>query len=267
MKISVVIPTYNRANFLERTIDSIVNQTIKIDEIIVVDDGSTDNTKLICDNFNIKYIYQNNQGVSTARNTGIKKISNEWIAFCDSDDIWHKDKIEKQIIFHKQNPDILISHTDEVWKFNDKIIKKKAYQMKHKGYCFEDNLSSCKIGASTLLLHKSILDTVGLFDENLTACEDYDLWLRILIKYKLGLIAEELITKTAGHKGQLSFETPMMDTFRIKALQKHLDSKYKDKVKKELLYKLEIVLKGASKYNNDEILEKYTKLYNTTLTA
>ncbi len=287
MKISVIIPTFNRADFIKRTIDSILGQSIKPNEIIIVDDGSTDDTKEICipthesgnepsqlvpiltsekqTGVNIKYIYQDNKGVSSARNKGINEASNDWIAFCDSDDIWHKEKLKKQILFHKLHPDILISHTDEIWKFNDKIIKKKAYQMKPSGYCFEDNLSSCKIGASTLLLHKSILDKVGLFDENLTACEDYDLWLRILLYYKLGFIDEELITKTAGHQGQLSFDTPMMDTFRIQALSKHLDSKYKEKTAQVLHKKLNILLKGAKKHNNLNILNNsYLKdLFNS----
>ncbi len=263
MQISVIIPTFNRADFILRTIQSIQEQTVEVDEIIVVDDGSTDNTRQVLSDIDIKYIYQDNLGVSSARNTGIKTAQNKWIAFCDSDDIWCKEKLEKQINFHKENPNILISHTDELWKFNNKIIKKKAHQKKPSGYCFKDNLHSCKIGASTLLLNKSILDEVGLFDEKLKACEDYDLWLRILLKYELGLINEELITKTAGHKGQLSFETPMMDTFRIKALEKHINSKYKIEIQKELLYKLDIIIKGASKHNNYAILEKYTKLYNT----
>ena len=137
--------------------------------------------------------------------------------------------------------------------------------MKPSGYCFKDNLSSCKIGASTLLLHRSVLDDIGLFDENLIACEDYDLWLRILEKYELGLIEEELIVKNAGHSGQLSFDTPMMDTFRVQALEKHLNSKYKDEVKNELIKKLTILINGASKHKNYKLKEKYTnfllKLY------
>ena len=260
MKISVVIPTFNRAEFILKTINSILEQTIKVDEIIVVDDGSTDNTKQVLKNFNIKYIYQENKGVSSARNRGIKESKNSWIAFCDSDDIWHKDKLEKQINFHNDNPHILISHTNEIWKFNDKIIKQKKHQLKPRGYCFKDNLESCKIGASTLLVNKSILDDIGLFDESLKACEDYDLWLRILQKYELGLCEEKLITKKAGHKGQLSFDTPMMDSFRIKALQKHIHSSYKNEVLNELIKKVTIVINGAKKHNNTLIQEEYEKL-------
>ncbi|VAY86771.1 glycosyl transferase, family 2 [hydrothermal vent metagenome] len=258
MKISVVIPTFNRANFLKQTICSILKQSVQVDEIIVIDDGSTDNTELICNSIkHIKYIYQDNRGVSSARNHGIRISSNNWIAFCDSDDIWHKDKIKKQILFHKNNPNILISHADETWIFNQKIIKKKRYQLKPHGYCFEENISYCKIGTSTIMINKSIFDDIGLFDENLTACEDYDLWLRILQKYELGLCEEELITKIAGHKGQLSFETSLMDRYRIQALLKHKNSKHQIKIKKELIKKLNIIIKGAKKHNNSRIQKKY----------
>ena len=156
MKISVIIPTYNRANFLIKTINSILNQSVVVDEIIIVDDGSTDNTKEILSSLNIKYIYQENNGVSSARNRGIVEATYDWIAFCDSDDIWHENKIEEQIKFHKQNQHILISHTNEIWKFNNKIIKQKKYQAKPKGFCFVKNLDNCKIGISTLLINKSI---------------------------------------------------------------------------------------------------------------
>jgi len=263
MKISVIIPTFNRSSFLTKTINAILEQTVSVDEIIVVDDGSTDDTREICSNFDIRYIYQDNKGVSSARNHGISLSLNDWIAFCDSDDIWHKEKIEKQIIFHQKNQHILISHTNEIWKFNEKIIKQKKHHQKPSGYCFEDNLDSCKIGASTTLLNKSILEDIGYFDESLIACEDYDLWLRILLKYELGLCQEELVTKIAGHKGQLSFETPMMDTFRIEALLKHIDTKYMVLVKKELLKKIDIVLNGAKKHQNHDIVEKYTKTVAT----
>ncbi len=266
MQISVIIPTFNRANFMIKTIKSIQEQTIKPDEIIIVDDGSTDHTVQLvidqlelCDTIKTKYVYQKNKGVSGARNTGIKFARNDWIAFCDSDDIWEKEKLEKQINFHKTNQNILISHTDELWKFNDKIIKQKKHQLKPSGYCFKDNLSLCKIGASTVILHKSILEDIGLFDESLTACEDYDLWLRILIKYELGLCEEKLIIKVAGHTGQLSFETPLIDTFRVKALKKHLNSQYKKEIINELINKINIIIKGAKKHGNELLLDEYTK--------
>lgn len=260
MYISVIIPSYNRADFLEKVIQSVLNQTTKIDEIIVVDDGSIDNTKQLLEKYEIKYIYQENNGVSSARNKGIYEASNEWICFLDSDDIWQPNKIEKQIAFHKENPHIFFSHTDELWRFNDKIIKQKKHQLKPSGYCFKENIPNTLIGASTVMCHKSIFDDVGLFDEGLEACEDYDLWLRILDKYELGLVNEKLITKIAGHSGQLSFETPLMDSFRIKALEKHLNSSFKEEVKQEIIKRADILIKGAIKYQNEQLKNYYISL-------
>mgnify|MGYP005989041965 CR=1 FL=1 len=263
MKITVIIPTYNREKLLDKTIHSVLNQSLSVDEIIIVDDGSVDNTKNLVDSFNnekVKYIFQTNKGVSSARNTGIKSASNPWICFLDSDDIWNEDKIQKQINFHTDNPHILFSHTDELWMFNNKIIKQKKHQLKPSGFCFEENIPNTLIGASTIMIHKKIFDDVGLFDESLIACEDYDLWLRILSKYELGLIDEKLITKIAGHDNQLSFSTKLMDKYRISALQKHLNSPYKNAIIQEIVKKCDILIKGAIKHNNKEIEEEYTKL-------
>jgi GT2 family glycosyltransferase len=253
MQISVIIPTFNRALFLSKTINSIINQTYqqtyKVDEIIVVDDGSNDDTKEIVQNLIskypiIKYIYQENSGVSSARNSGIKIASNEWIAFCDSDDIWLENKIQNQVGFLQANPHILFCHTNEIWLRNGKTIKQKAYHTKVSGDCFVQNLPETLIGASTTLLHKSIFEDIGLFDESLIACEDYDMWLRIARKYEIGLIQEPMIQKIAGHQGQLSFETKELEEYRIKALQKQLQyEKYKDEVQNELKRRLDKIHK------------------------
>ena len=254
MNISVIIPTYNRENFILRAIESIKNQTSKVDEIIVIDDGSTDNTKEILKDQNIKYIYQKNAGVSKARNCGILEAKNEWIVFLDSDDTWNTQKIEHHINLHKQNKYLLASFSDETWIRNNKEIKLKNYQQKEKP-TFLNSLRLCKIGASTFFCHKKIFDDVGLFDENLVACEDYDLWLRILQKYQIGFIDKKLTNKYAGHENQLSFNTKLIDIFRIKALEKHIESKHKTQVLEELIYKTSLLLKGAKKHSNNEVIE------------
>ena len=255
MKISVIIPTYNRSNFLLSAINSINSQSYQVDEIIVVDDGSTDNTKEILDKLNIKYIYQDKKGVSKARNTGIKESKNEWIAFLDSDDTWEKEKIEKHINFHKLNQNILCSYTDEIWNRNGKIIKLKTYQEKEEP-TFLNSLRLCKIGVSTFFCHKNIFEKIGYFDEELEVCEDYDLWLRILKDYEIKYINEKLTLKNAGHKNQLSFETKLIDSYRIKALEKHLHTKYHREVTNELIYKINILLYGAKKHKNIQLLEE-----------
>lgn len=137
------------------------------------------------------------------------------------------------------------------------MINQKKHQKKPSGYCFEDNIPLCKIGASTAMIHKSIFDNIGFFDEELIACEDYDLWLRILVKYELGLIDKKLIVKIAGHKGQLSFETPLMDKYRIKALLKHQENSL---VRQEIIKKCDILIKGAIKHQNSDIENYYTTL-------
>ena len=247
MKISVIIPTFNRETFLLDTIESVKNQSVHVDEIIVVDDGSTDNTqKLLQNSIDIKYIYQKNRGVSSARNKGIKEAKNEWLAFLDSDDLWHKKKIQEHISLHVNNPELKASFTDEQWIRDGKIINKKKHLKKNEP-TFLNSLRTCKIGTSTFFVHKSIFDDVGMFDENLKVCEDYDLWLRILKKHKIKLIDKELIIKQAGHSNQLSFSTPLIDSYRIIALKKHLKSVYIKEILQEIEYKNAILENGAKK--------------------
>lgn len=261
MKISVIIPTFNREQFILRAINSVLEQTYLVDEIIIVDDGSTDNTyeiikELQTKHKNIIYIKQANHGVSKARNSGIKNAKNSWVAFLDSDDTWHKDKIQEHLIFHKNNPLYLCSYTDELWIRNGKTIKLKSYQEKDEP-TFMNSLRLCKIGTSSFFTNKKVFDEIGFFDEKLEACEDYDLWLRILLKYNIKYINKTLVTKYAGHKNQLSFETPLIDTYRIEALEKHLSCEHKNEVLNELRYKIDILIKGAKKRDNTLIINKF----------
>ena len=237
----MVIPTYNRYTLLKRAINSLLAQTHPVDEIIIVDDGSTDNTKDIQNDFpEIIYIYQKNSGVSAARNVGIQKAKNEWIAFLDSDDEWHKEKLEKQVLFHKNKSDILMSYTAEKWVRDGKIVKIPKKYRKIGEDAFLENLSYCNIAPSSAMLNKSLLERVGFFDESLEVCEDYDLWLRITIAHKVGLINEQLIIKYAGHDKQLGFQKGM-DIMRMRVLEKLLyhceNDEKREQIKKELLAK------------------------------
>jgi len=123
LEISVVIPTFNRADLILKAIESVLKQTYKASEIIVIDDGSNDETKKIIENYDIKYFYQRNSGVSSARNKGIKVAKYDWIAFLDSDDTWREDKLQKQVDFHIKNKNILFSHTGEKWIRDEKTVK------------------------------------------------------------------------------------------------------------------------------------------------
>ena len=249
--ISVIIPVYNRQEFIKRAVESVLKQTLPASQIIVVDDGSSDLTPQILQLYKdkIKIISTKNQGVSRARNIGIAHSKYRWITFLDSDDEWDERKLELQYSFHKNNPHILFSHTFERWIKNNKTIKPKKHHKKPKGWCFDENISFCKIAPSSVMIDKRVFEKVGYFDENLKVCEDFDLWLRILKRYELGLIEKELVTKYAGHKDQLSTRYHSMDEQRIYALKKHIGTKG---VKEEIIKKYRILIRGALKRGKKE---------------
>lgn len=262
MNITVVIPTYNRYTLLKRAIASVYNQTLPPYEVIVIDDGSSDATSQIHKDFpNIRYFYQNNSGVSSARNYGVKKASSEWIAFLDSDDEWESDKLLEQVAFHKQHKDIVMSFTDEKWIRDGQEVKIPQKFQKEGKDIFQENLSYCNIAPSSVLVHTKYLQEIGLFDETLEVCEDYDLWLRLSVKYKIALVDKKLIKKYAGHANQLSFKYWGMDRFRVltleKLLQEKLDLDKREKILQELQKKYTLLLKGAIKYEREDEIQKY----------
>jgi len=267
LDITVVIPAYNRYTFLKRAISSVLAQTYSVSEIIVIDDGSTDETFKIQEDFpSIKYIFQPNAGVSSARNLGIKNAKSEWIAFLDSDDEWHQEKIEAQVAFHKANSEFLMSYTDEVWFRNSEAVKIPKKFHKYGGEIFKHCLSHCIIAPSAVLMHKSLFNECGIFDESLEVCEDYDLWLRIAFENRVGLVDKKLIIKYAGHENQLSFKHWGMDRFRVQSLEKLLllaqEKHAKEQLKlicNELRKKYTLLLKGAIKYDRITDIKFYEK--------
>jgi len=258
MKLSVIIPTYNRANLVQRAIKSVLNQTLKPYEIIVIDDGSTDDTLKVLKNYPIKVFTQKNKGVSSARNLGIKQSKGDIIAFLDSDDEWLQDKIKLQLPLHKNGA--RFSHTQEIWIKNSKQIQQKSHHKKPDGACFYENINFCKISPSTVMIDKKLFEEVGYFDEDLEVCEDFDMWLRILKKTPTKLLDHPLTIKHAGEDKQLSFKYFAMDRFRVKALLKHLPDK---KIEQEIKDKLSIMIKGAKKHQNKELITWILKIQNT----
>lgn len=274
-KTSVIIPTFNRVSVLNRAIDSVLAQTYPADEIIVVDDGSTDETKSLLENEypQIIYIKQSNKGVSAARNTGIKHSNYDWICLLDSDDSWQPDKLEKQVQLLSDNNEYLICHTNETWFRNGKILKQGKKHEKNGGFIFQYCLPLCAISPSSVMINRQIFNDIGLFDEELPACEDYDMWLRICCKYPVLFVDEALTNKYGGHEDQLSKQHWGMDRFRIIALEKIIKTNLLNKTDRQaaiemLLNKVTIFLKGAEKHGNNEYCEKFEQLlenYNASL--
>ena len=270
--VSVVIPTFNRVTSLERALDSVLAQTLPADEVIIVDDGSTDNTVSILQSLyskdelsKVNFIEQDNRGVSAARNAGIEAAKYEWIALLDSDDVWHKNKLEKQIQTLKNAPEYLICHSDEIWIRNGRRVNQMNKHQKAGGNIFQNCLPMCAISPSAVLIHRLIFDEVGLFDETLPACEDYDLWLRLCSRYPVLYIDEELITKHGGHDDQLSLKHWGMDRFRIQALNKTISSAKlndsdRDAAIKMIQLKINIYLVGAEKHGNTEHVDDFKEL-------
>jgi glycosyltransferase involved in cell wall biosynthesis len=260
--ISVIIPAFNRAHTLPKALDSVLSQTLKPREIIVVDDGSTDETNAVLANYpGLCIISQDNRGVSAARNMGIKKAGGEWLAFLDSDDEWLKEKLEKQwdaICID----DKLICHTEEIWIRNGQRVNPMKKHKKFGGIIYERCLPLCVISPSSVMIHRSVFEDVGVFDESLEVCEDYDLWLRICAKYSVLFIDEPLIVKYGGHKDQLSRKHWGMDRFRVKALEKMMSfGALNDEDEKAtvnmILQKCGIIINGMKKRGNNDEAEKW----------
>ena len=260
--ISVIIPAFNRAHTLPKALDSVLSQTLKPREIIVVDDGSTDETNAVLADYpGLCIISQDNRGVSAARNVGIEKAGGEWLAFLDSDDEWLKEKLEKQwdaICID----DKLICHTEEIWIRNGQRVNPMKKHKKFGGIIYERCLPLCVISPSSVMIHRSVFKDVGVFDESLEVCEDYDLWLRICAKYSVLFIDEPLIVKYGGHEDQLSRKHWGMDRFRVKALEKMMSfGALNDEDEKAtvnmILQKCGIIINGMKKRGNNDEAEKW----------
>jgi glycosyltransferase involved in cell wall biosynthesis len=258
-KVSVIIPTYNRAHVLREAIDSVLSQKYSDLELLVVDDGSTDHTKEVVSSYTSKlaYIYQEHQGVSAARNRGIKHTKGDYLAFLDSDDLWLPDKLSTQMRFMEDHPEIHICYTEERWIRRGVRVNPMKKHRKYSGMIFEHCLPLCIVSPSSVLIARSLLEEIGVFDEELKVCEDYDLWLRISARYPIYLLDTPLIIKRGGHDDQLSKAMNGQDRFRIKALVKLLESDslsphQRELAGGELKRKCEIYGKGCIKRGKKE---------------
>ena len=218
-KVSIIIPTYNQSQYLEEAVESVLNQTYKNIEIIIVDDGSTDNTPEVIKSFDNKIIYiqQKNKGASGARNTGIKKANGQYIAFLDSDDLWLKNKLEKQIKFIQNNPEIGLLGTGCYQMIDiNKMIYKKIFPAKNE-ILQKDLIKYNPFIQSSVMIKKDVFNSIGLYDEKFKESEDYDLWLRIAQKYKVANLEQALVTKKYYAEGLSKHKDNKQLYFALKA--------------------------------------------------
>ena len=270
-RVSVILPSYNRSQSVGLAVESVLEQSFRDFELCVVDDGSEDDTVEILDSipgsFNTLRLKEN-AGVSHARNCGIRSTDSEWIAFLDSDDVWHPQKLEKQIASASERPEHLLHFTDEIWIRNGKRINPKLRHQKREGWIFQPSLELCLMAPSTVMLKRELLEQCGLFDEELPVCEDYDLWLRITAHHQVSFLNEALMTRSGGHADQLSRKYWGMDRFRVQSLKKILANvplRKEDEMatRRVLKKKCEILLNGFRKRGKTEEISYYKSLLET----
>ena len=273
MDISVIIPTFNRRETLARALSSVHAQTLQPREVLVVDDGSTDGTgDMIQQQFpQCRYIYQANSGVSHSRNVGILESHGQWVALLDSDDEWLPGKLEAQAEELARYLDCRLCHSEEIWIRNGVRVNPMKKHTKSGGWIFRNCLPLCVISPSAALIKRSLLDEVGLFDEELIVCEDYDLWLRICSREPVAYVEQPQVIKHGGHDDQLSHQQWGMDRFRITALEKIINQETLSDEDHQaaidmLTKKARIMANGAEKRGKHERARHYRRLMQQYLT-
>lgn len=258
MRISVVIPVYNRAHLLPRALCSVAQQTYSPLEVLVVDDGSSDDPQAVQHMWHKAYpdlplrwlctCKSRASGVSPARNLGIKAARGDWVALLDSDDRWLPHKLRLQVVQVQHNPRLQIVHGEEIWIRNGVRVNSRKIHRKSGGKIFFSCLPRCVISPSAVLFKKSLLQQVGMFAEDLPVCEDYDLWLRITARYEVGFVEQAIVVKYGGHDDQLSRQYAAIDCYRALALSRLLPtlscSQQRAAALAELQRKIQIVLRG-----------------------
>jgi glycosyltransferase involved in cell wall biosynthesis len=222
---SVIIPSYNNAVFLPEAIESALSQSVPPLEVIVVDDGSTDNTRDIIEPYrrSIRYFFQENKGLAGARNRGIEEARGNLVAFLDADDIWLPEKLERQHECMAQNPKLCLIHSD-LWYWDlrsGQKYRRDCGRQEFRGSCYERFFLRNRVLPSTTVIRRECLRKVGAFDEVLRRCEDYDLWFRVAKHYELGYVDEPLVLYRL-HQSSLTKNTLAMLESELFVVRKRL---------------------------------------------
>ncbi|MBI9111508.1 glycosyltransferase family A protein [Maridesulfovibrio ferrireducens] len=271
-EISVIIPTYNRSELLCRALRSALVQSFTDFECLIVNDGSTDDTVQVLTEFTdvrMRVLFQENRGVSAARNFAIKESKGKYIALLDSDDEWLPKKLEMQLAFMKSE-ELDISQTNEIWVRNEKRVNQSKKYVKPEGMFFDKSLETCLISPSCAMFSKKFWDSVGPFDENMPACEDYDLWIRSGFKFPVGLLEDRLTIKYGGRPDQLTNSVGCFDLYRIYSIIKLLHSNELsldelELAKVELQRKVSYFVGGCRKRGKLEQAEKVEQMVKNVL--
>lgn len=278
--VSAIVPVHNRAWCIRRSIESVLAQDYRPLELIVVDDGSTDDTPRLlgeiaremteyveskAGGIALRILRQDNCGVSAARNLGIRAARGSLIAFLDSDDEWLPQKTSRQAADLLAHPGMRVHQTGETWVRRGRRVNPPQRLRKRAGDLFEQSLDHCAISPSAAMLRREVFDEVGLFDETFPACEDYEMWLRITCRHEVGLLDEALIVKHGGHADQLSFTVEALDRHRIRAIVKTLDSGVLSAVQREMAVraleaKCRIYAEGCRKRSREDEAEEVLDL-------
>jgi len=251
--VSVIIPTYTRWPMVGEAIDSVLAQGCKDIEIVVVDDGSEDDTAKQLSRYGttMRLFSQPRRGVASARNLGARQSTAKYLSFLDSDDLWKSKKLEVQLHFMESHPEVEICQTEEIWIRNGMRVNPKKKHRKPSGDIFRASLDLCLISPSAVMMTRKLFERKGRFDESFPVCEDYDLWLRVAADTRVPLIPEALVIKRGGHQDQLSHSMWGLDRFRIRALSKVLKSGISDEKRAwalaALKRKVAVLSQGARK--------------------
>ena len=230
MKVSVIIPVFNRIYSLKDAIESVLCQNYPNYEIIVIDDCSKKEVQRSLIPYFRRIIYlrnEENMGVSYSRNLGIRHSSGEFISFLDSDDLWLNFKLSLQLR-EMEKKYLMVCHTDEFWFKKDRFVNQGKKHKRYGGFILDKILDICRISPSSILIHRSVFEKTGLFDESMRACEDYELWLRMALYYEILYLDVKTVVKRSITDDQLSLNTPFMEQMRLDALTRFYKNFYKD---------------------------------------
>ncbi len=261
--VAVIIPAFGRPQALRQAIESVLSQTWTDCGLIVVDDASPTplwEARQLVEESGHRWIrLPENRGPAAARNAGCREAAEHaWITFLDSDDLWHPEKLSRQMRWHEEHPEMKISQVEESWTRQGQPCAKPNHLEQASGDCFAESVQRCAIGPSCVALAADLWTAMGGFDERFRVCEDYELWLRITAKYPVGRVpGDPLVEKRGGAPDQLSTSVPALDRHRLAALLKlvasgSLTPRQEQVAGEGLRRRARILARGAARRGRDD---------------